>query len=420
MPKNKAPIARLGTPVISGLTVTIDGYTSADPDGTIRRWKVTWGDDHHTEGTGHPGVVVHIYDEANDYDIVLTVFDKKDVSTSTTVVVTVGGGGGPIDPPPPGPVDCVLGPWSAWTPVSGQTGLWSPCFNNSQSRTEERTRNIVVAPANGGVPCDPNQRETRTATQACTPPPPTTGVLSSSNFTFLGNVFMAAGGGNFTGRNESGQITLYSLSSHSDNGGQLYATPYTPGQESMADNPPVLATLPPITWPTWNDNTQLNISYVYPSGTIRSIATTGGNPWPFLGLCYHAGLLYITYLDYYNSAYGGTDHCMVVCDLTQSGPCQLHWPLSLRRRLQRQGLGRRLVCDAAWSRDGWLDDVYFEKHRQYLGAHAGDDALERDWEQSRRVQFAAARCHRTPHAQLRGQSHPSWGLHPRYRQSLQP
>ena len=316
MPKNKAPIARLGTPVIEDMTVTIDGYTSADPDGTLRRWRVTWGDDHYTEGSGHPGVCVHIYADADDYDIVLTVFDKKDVSTSTTVIITVPSGG-PILPPPPGPVDCVLSAWSAYTPVSGPSGQWSPCFNNTQSRTEERTRTIVVAPANGGVPCDPNQRETRVVSQGCVSPP-STGVLSPSNFTFLGNVLLGAGGGNLAGKNENGQITLYTLSPHSDNGGTLYAMPYTPGQESIYEP---FQTLPATggVWPTWNDNTQLNVSYVYPSGAIRSIATTGGNPWPFLGLCYHGGLLYITFLDYYNSAYGATDHCMVICDLTQSG-----------------------------------------------------------------------------------------------------
>lgn len=73
------------------------------------------------------------------------------------------------NPPPPAPVDCAVSAWSDWT-----AGAWSACSAGSQSRTETRTRTITTQPANGGAAC-PVLSETRTATQACSEPPPPTG-----------------------------------------------------------------------------------------------------------------------------------------------------------------------------------------------------------------------------------------------------
>jgi hypothetical protein len=70
-----------------------------------------------------------------------------------------GGGGGEE------PVDCVVSQFSDWT-----GGAWSQCVNNTQSRTETRTRTILTQPANGGLAC-PALTETRTATQSCTVTP---------------------------------------------------------------------------------------------------------------------------------------------------------------------------------------------------------------------------------------------------------
>jgi len=63
------------------------------------------------------------------------------------------------------PVDCVLSAFGAWIPDSA----WGPCVNNSQSRTETRTRTIVTQPANGGAACGPLS-EQRTVNQACLSP----------------------------------------------------------------------------------------------------------------------------------------------------------------------------------------------------------------------------------------------------------
>jgi hypothetical protein len=134
---------------------------------------------------------------------------------------------------------------------------------------------------------------------------------------------MPVGWANLTGKNENGQITLYTMTTLPDGDGndrgKLYAMPYN-GQASMGDAPTLPATF--LGWPNWNDNTKLDVSFEYPSGALRSTA----NPWPILGLAYHAGKLYFTYLDYYNSDHGGTDHCLVVADLTQSGDARSKGP----------------------------------------------------------------------------------------------
>ena len=82
---------------------------------------------------------------------------------------------------PPTPVDCVWGPWSAWTP----TGDWSPCVNGTQSRTEQRTRTIETPASNGGLPCEGPTTETRSVSQACVVIPPDPGgmiVAHGNNF----------------------------------------------------------------------------------------------------------------------------------------------------------------------------------------------------------------------------------------------
>ena len=67
--------------------------------------------------------------------------------------------------PPPAPVNAVVSEWSAWT-----GGAWSACTNNTQTRTETRTRTVITPASNGGT--TPPLSETRTVSQPCTPPPP--------------------------------------------------------------------------------------------------------------------------------------------------------------------------------------------------------------------------------------------------------
>lgn len=96
-----------------------------------------------------------------------------DVHTGRLYYATIAGGTGTPPPPPPTPTPAVLSAWSEWT----STSEWSACAGGTQTRTEQRTRTVLV-PASGGAPSPTpgDLLETRTASQACTvapPPPPT-------------------------------------------------------------------------------------------------------------------------------------------------------------------------------------------------------------------------------------------------------
>jgi hypothetical protein len=58
---------------------------------------------------------------------------------------------------------------SAWVLASATN--WSACVQGQHTRTETWTRTVITPASNGGASCGP-KTETRTATQACTPPPP--------------------------------------------------------------------------------------------------------------------------------------------------------------------------------------------------------------------------------------------------------
>jgi Big-like domain-containing protein len=93
----------------------------------------------------------------------------KNVKADAAVTVTA---------PPGGPVDCVVSDWSC-TP-----GPWSACSpSGDQTRTLSCSRTVVTPPSNGGQACPTPLTETRTETQACTPPPsgcPVSGGTSTS------------------------------------------------------------------------------------------------------------------------------------------------------------------------------------------------------------------------------------------------
>lgn len=67
-----------------------DGTDSYDPDGLIQSYEWDWGDG---EQTGNVSWVRHIYQEAGEYPITLTVADNHGLTDDTTIVVTVQGGG---------------------------------------------------------------------------------------------------------------------------------------------------------------------------------------------------------------------------------------------------------------------------------------------------------------------------------------
>lgn len=125
-PANQAPTAVIGTPVVSGRSVSLSGAGSSDPDGTITAWRWDFGDG--TTGTG--ATASHTYAADGSYPVTLTVTDDDQATGTATRTVTVAA------PPPAGglaadtferAVSAGWGPadaGGAWT-VSGQTSRYS-------------------------------------------------------------------------------------------------------------------------------------------------------------------------------------------------------------------------------------------------------------------------------------------------------
>ncbi len=84
-PVNQSPVARITTST-SGLTVTADGSTSTDSDGTITTYAWDFGD-----GTTASGVrpAAHTYAQAGTYTVRLTVTDNAGATSTTSRSVTV-------------------------------------------------------------------------------------------------------------------------------------------------------------------------------------------------------------------------------------------------------------------------------------------------------------------------------------------
>lgn len=128
-PVNLAPTATIGTSVVNGRAVTVDGGGSADPDGTVTAWRWTFGDGATAEGRS----ATHTYATDGTFPITLTVTDDDGATGSATAGVTVA-----APPPPPPAADAVrdgfartaAGSWGAadtggsWT-VQGAAARYS-------------------------------------------------------------------------------------------------------------------------------------------------------------------------------------------------------------------------------------------------------------------------------------------------------
>ncbi|MBX9244948.1 PKD domain-containing protein [Actinotalea ferrariae] len=83
-PPNQAPTAAF-TMGASGLTVTADGSSSSDPDGTVDGYAWTFGDG----GSSAGPTASYTYGAGGTYDVTLTVTDDDGTTASTTQQVTV-------------------------------------------------------------------------------------------------------------------------------------------------------------------------------------------------------------------------------------------------------------------------------------------------------------------------------------------
>jgi PKD repeat protein len=86
-PANQPPTASF-THTESGLTVSVNGSGSSDPDGTIRSYTWKWGD---STGEGAGVTATHSYGAAGTYTVELTVTDDKGATHTRSATVTVAG-----------------------------------------------------------------------------------------------------------------------------------------------------------------------------------------------------------------------------------------------------------------------------------------------------------------------------------------
>jgi len=82
---NHSPVAAF-TSTVSGLTATVNGSGSSDPDGTIASYAWTFGDGGSATGVSP---APHTYAVAGSYNVTLTVTDDDGATNSLTKVVTV-------------------------------------------------------------------------------------------------------------------------------------------------------------------------------------------------------------------------------------------------------------------------------------------------------------------------------------------
>lgn len=82
---NQAPTAQFATPVTDALSVSVNGTTSTDPDGTVVGYAWDFGDG----GTASTATAAHTYAAAGTYTVTLTVTDDDGATSSKTAQVTV-------------------------------------------------------------------------------------------------------------------------------------------------------------------------------------------------------------------------------------------------------------------------------------------------------------------------------------------
>jgi len=82
---NRSPESSLQVADTEGLKVKFDLTDSQDPDGSIERYKIWFGDGQFKEGTGKPDYITHVYGESGVYQAELEVTDDTDASSPRRV-----------------------------------------------------------------------------------------------------------------------------------------------------------------------------------------------------------------------------------------------------------------------------------------------------------------------------------------------
>jgi hypothetical protein len=145
---NNAPKAKMNIISIDGLTVTLSGELSSDPDGDSLTYSWNFGNGNNGAGLS----VSQTFANSGTYTISLTVSDGQVQNTDTVnIALTRSETATPIN-----------GGWSAW---SSYGSCSATCGGGTQTRTRTCTN---PSPANGGADCTGGSSETRSCnTESC-------------------------------------------------------------------------------------------------------------------------------------------------------------------------------------------------------------------------------------------------------------
>ncbi|MEU1971937.1 PKD domain-containing protein [Microbacterium sp. NPDC019599] len=176
-PVNQPPTAVIGTPTISGRTVTVSGSGSTDTDGTIASWAWQFGDG--TTATG--ASATRTYTADGTYTITLTVTDDKGATNTTTRSVTVAA---PVNQPPTAVIGTptisgrtVTVSGSGSTDTDGTIASWAWQFGDGTTATGASATRTYTADGTYTITLTVTDDKgatnttTRSVTVAATPPP---------------------------------------------------------------------------------------------------------------------------------------------------------------------------------------------------------------------------------------------------------
>ena len=228
---------------------------------------------------------------------------------------------------PPNPPPCVVAfpdnPETGWFVVPPE----QICKSATNTRTVTERRFATVSP----LMCQPVPEvmptQDRVKEVQCVPTPPTSGeVIAPPAFTYKGfyRMPLALGGAEKLAVEPGGVLSFYSFA------GEIlykYNRPNAPPSKQYATAPTVV-NVTQVGYPYWNivpcnevhdiqDASGCWISkkesFEYPGGARRDQQLFNVH-----GIAWVAGKLYYTFLDFYNSVFGATDHALGVTDLSKN------------------------------------------------------------------------------------------------------
>ncbi len=197
-PPNTAPTARITSPSCAGLSCTVNGSTSSDPDNDTLTYDWNWGDGTAHDTTANP---THVYADAGARTVTLTVDDGKGHSATDTVTLD------PSAPANAAPTARITGvsctaltctfSGTTSTDPDGDTLSYSWDFGDGDSSTSGTPSHTYATAGARTVTLSVNDGNNHTATDSTTANPADADPDPVSNITFVG---AASNAGNSTTR----------------------------------------------------------------------------------------------------------------------------------------------------------------------------------------------------------------------------